>query len=74
VETIDDTTQEASCSYIIERAHSKENRTSFLMQHAKAITENINSCYKEHNMPQIDMTTIEKLKMRRMNFMKQVCA
>ena len=37
------------------------------MQKAQDITENINSCYKAHNMPQINMATIEKLKMRRMH-------
>ena len=44
------------------------------MAKAQAITENINSCYKQHNMPQIDMVTIQKLKMRRLQFMSQACA
>ena len=48
-----------------------EQRTQFILQQAQAITENINSCYKQHNTPQIDMVTIEKLKMRRLNNMKQ---
>ena len=40
------------------------------MQKAQDINENINSCYKAHNMPQINMATIEKLKMRRMHINK----
>ena len=50
-----------------------EGRCNFIYQKAQAITENINSCYKTHNLPKIDMATIEKLKMRRMQFMHQAC-
>ena len=47
-------------------------RACFILQKAQDITENINSCYKTtHNMPQINMATIEKLKMRRMYIKKE---
>jgi len=52
---------------------SNDARTNFILQQAQAITENINSCYKQHNMPKIDMSTIQMLKMRRLQYMKQVC-
>ena len=66
-----DSLDEPSCAG---RVSDPEERACFFMQKAQAITENINSCYKQHNLPQIDMTTIDKLKMRRMQFMDQEVA
>ena len=60
--------------FTIEPLETDEDRQNFFMAKAQAITENINSCYKQHNMPKIDMATIQKLKMRRLQFMHQaVC-
>ena len=44
--------------FTIEPLETDEERQNFFMAKAQAITENINSCYKQHNMPKIDMATI----------------
>jgi len=51
-----DSLEEPSCA--IDSQMPNEQRTHFIMEKAQAITENINSCYKSHNMPKIDMATI----------------
>ena len=41
-----------------DQSFSIDERQRFIMDKAQVITENINSCYRQHNMPQIDMATI----------------
>ena len=65
----EDSLNEPSCA--VDCKEKNEVRANFIMEKAQAITENINSCYKQHNMPKIDMATIQKLKMRRMDFLQQ---
>jgi len=51
-----DSLEDPSCAG--EVPHVVDERQNFIMAKAQAITENINSCYKQHNMPKIDMATI----------------
>ena len=72
--------EEGTFSYIAQPAHeansdeSKERRANYFLEKAQAITENINSCYKEHNVPKADLALINKLKMRRMHLIQTLCA
>ena len=47
-------------------------RSDFIREKAQAITENISSCYKEHNRPHFDNATLQKLQLRRSEVL-QVC-
>ena len=51
---------------------SFRGNSSIVKQAALAIKENIKSCYMtQHSLPQIEMARIEKLKMRRIQYLKE---